>query len=139
MHKHKKRHHGHHGGWHFGGWFWMIGLWYLFSNGHGTWTGILVLIGISILFGSFFGEEGRPAEPQNPPPFQPWEPATTPPAAPKPISRVSIPVEPIHRADLLPATCSHCGGPIRSYEVKWTGKQAAACPYCGSNLKMNKG
>ena len=132
MHKHKRHHHGGHGGWHFGGWFWMIGLWYLFSSGHGIWPGILILVGISMLFGSFFGEEHKPAEPKNPPPFQPWEPAT-PPIVTK---AASTPAEPIHRADLLPLTCSHCGGPVRSYEVKWTGKQNAACPYCGSNLAM---
>ena len=138
MHKHKRHHHGHHGGWHFGGWFWMIGLWFLFSNGHGIWPGILILIGLSMVFGSFFREDHhRPAEPKNPPPFQPWTtPVTTPPAAPKPAPAA---MEFIHRVDLLPATCVHCGGPIRSHEVKWTGKQSAACPYCGSNLTMKKG
>jgi DNA-directed RNA polymerase subunit RPC12/RpoP len=49
------------------------------------------------------------------------------------------PVEQIHRSDLLPLTCPQCGGPIRAYEVKWTGKQSAACPYCDSNLPMKKG
>ncbi len=133
MHKHKRHRHGYHG-WHFGGWFWIIGLWFLFSNGHGIWPGILILIGISMVFGSLFREERRPAEPQNPPPFQPWETATPPPA-PRPVS---APIEQTHPVDLLPATCQQCGGPVRSYEVKWTGRQTAACTYCGSNLKMKK-
>ena len=133
MHRHKGFRHGHHG-WRFGGWFWIIGLWFLFSNGHGIWPGILVLIGISMVFGSIFREERRPAETQNPPPFQPWEPVTPPPA-PRPAP---APVEPIHRVDLLPNTCAQCGGPVRSYEVKWTGAQSAVCTYCGSNLKMKK-
>jgi hypothetical protein len=61
-----------------------------------------------------------------------------PPPSPAAPTVTPAPVEPIHRADLLPAACPHCGGPIRSNEVKWTGPQAATCPYCGSNLPMKK-
>jgi DNA-directed RNA polymerase subunit RPC12/RpoP len=57
---------------------------------------------------------------------------------PAPPTMAAAPIEQTHRSDLLPATCPHCGGPIRSYEVKWTGKQTAACPYCGSHLPMRK-
>lgn len=141
MHKHKRHHHfgHHHGGWHLGGWFWIIGLWVLFSSGHGIWPGILILVAISMIFGSVFREESRPPEPPLAP-FEPHIPQPVPyPVAPKPAAeKVSIPVTPSHRADLLPTTCAHCGGPVRSYEVKWTGKQSAACSYCGSNLKMKK-
>ena len=105
-------------------------------------TGILILVGISMLLGSFFREEERaPKVPDIPfplpvDPFKPHRPTPEPVATPKPTP--APPAEPIHRADLLPATCAHCGGPVRSYEVKWTGKQSAACSYCGSNLKMKK-
>jgi hypothetical protein len=112
---------------HFGGIFWLIGLAILFSSGH-WWPGILVLIGLSMVFGSFFGEE-KPSELQNQPP--PYYEAPVMPPAP-------APVEQIHRVDLLPLTCTHCGGPIRSHEVTWTSAHSAACPYCGSNLQMKK-
>jgi DNA-directed RNA polymerase subunit RPC12/RpoP len=105
----------------------LIGLAILFSSGH-WWPGILVLIGLSMVFGSFFREE-KPSESQNQPP--PYYEAPVMPPAP-------APVEQIHRVDLLPLTCTHCGGPIRSHEVTWTGAQSAACPYCGSSLQMKK-
>ncbi|MCE9645875.1 MAG: hypothetical protein K8S20_07735 [Chloroflexi bacterium] len=136
MHRHKRfrygppffRPHRHFGG----GLFWLIGLAILFSSGHGIWPGILVLIGLSTLFGSLFREQD-PREPYNPAPFQPSTPVTPPPA---PITAPAS-FEPLHPADLLPLTCPQCGGPIRSYEVKWTGRQSAACPYCNSNLPIN--
>jgi len=67
-------------------------------------------------------------------------PAEVPMRTPAPAAPImtQAPVEPIHRIDLLPVTCPQCGGPIRSDEVKWMGKQSAACPYCGSNLPMKK-
>jgi hypothetical protein len=135
MHKHKRFRYGpplfrpHR---HFGGWFWLIGLAILFSSGHGVWPGILVLIGLSMVFGSLFREERRPEKQE--PPFDPYSQPVTPPPAPKPVSSP----DPIHSVDLLPATCPQCGGPVRSYEVKWTGAQRAACPYCGSNLPLKK-
>jgi hypothetical protein len=133
MHKHRRFRHGRrHFRGPFPGLFWLFIFVMMFSNGH-WWPGILVLIGLSIIFGSFFHEETRPPEPKSPsaPIFIP----ITPPAAPKPEP---APVEQIHRADLLPVTCSQCSGPIRASEVKWTGTQSAACPYCGSNLPMKK-
>jgi hypothetical protein len=114
------------------GGFWLIILAFLFFRGH-WWPGILVLIGLGLVFGSLFRDSSS-QQTQNPPPTQPVVPM--PPPAP-PIA-VAAPVEQIHRIDLLPVTCPHCGGPIRSYEVKWTGKQSAACPYCGSNLPQKK-
>lgn len=113
-----------------GGFIWLIILASIFF-GQRWWPGILILIGIAVLFGSLFREE-RPPEmpPQTPPPFAP------PPPAPRPAQP---PVDnSFHRADLLPTTCPNCGGPVRSYEVKWTGPQTAACAYCGSNLKAKK-
>ena len=131
MHKHKKFRHGHRPK-PFHGFFWVFIFMMIFSKGD-WWPGILVLIGLSIVFGSFFQDETKPAEAKNPssPTFIP----TPPPVAPKPVP---APVESIHRADLLPITCAQCGGFVRSYEVKWTGAQSAVCPYCGSNLTMKK-
>ncbi|MBI2332534.1 MAG: hypothetical protein HYU84_10320 [Chloroflexi bacterium] len=119
---------------HFGGMFWLIVLVFMiFGGGDGRWwPGILVLIGLAILFGSLFREE-RPPEPpphHEPPPFD-----MTPHAAPKPAPP---PAAPVRRPDLLPATCPNCGGPVRSGEVKWTSTHSAACSYCGSNLEMKK-
>ena len=111
-------------------WLWLIGLGMLFF-GWRWWPGILVLIGLSVVFGSIF-RASTPQWPQNPPPPDvPMPPPAAPTAAPAPMT-------PIHRSELLPATCPQCGGPIRAYEVKWTGAQSAACPFCGSNLPMKK-
>jgi DNA-directed RNA polymerase subunit RPC12/RpoP len=112
------------------GGFWLIILAIIVFKGH-WWPGILVLVGLGIVFSSLF-RGPAPRETQNPPP-----PVT--PVAPRaaPIM-AAAPVEQTHRSDLLPATCPRCGGPIRSHEVQWTGKQSAACPYCGSNLPMKK-
>ena len=134
MHKHKRYRHGHsnfRGP--FPGIFWVFIFMMMFSKEY-WWPGILVLIGLCVIFGSLFQEETRPSEPKNPP-SPSFIPMTPPPASrPDPA-----PVGQIHRADLLPLTCPRCGGPIRSYEVKWTGAQSAACPYCDSNLPMKKG
>ena len=114
----------------FGGGLWVIIL-LMFLFGGRWWPGILVLIGLSVVFGSIF-RASTPQWPQNPPPPDvPMRPPVAPTAAPAPAT-------PVHRVDLLPATCPQCGGPIRAYEVKWTGAQSAACPFCGSNLPMKK-
>ena len=39
-----------------------------------------------------------------------------------PMSPPAAPVEPIHRTDLLPGTCPHCGAPIRAGEVEMDGQ-----------------
>lgn len=114
----------------FRGVFWIFLLAFLFLGGR-WWPGILVLIVMASLFGSLF-RDATPQQTQNPPPMHIPMP---PPAAP---IVTPAPVEQIHRVDLLPAACQQCGGPIRSSEVKWTGKQSAACPYCGSDLPMKK-
>ena len=115
--------------WGFRGGFWLIIMAMIFFGGR-WWPGILVLIGLSIIFGSLFRDHGSQWE-QSPPPAPNHKP-------PPPPAMAPTPVEQIHRSDLLPAACPHCGGPIRAYEVKWNGKQSAACPYCGSNLPMRK-
>ncbi|MFT3892157.1 MAG: hypothetical protein QM730_11030 [Anaerolineales bacterium] len=134
MHRHRHSRHGHR--FHpFGGFFWLFLLAFFFLGGR-WWPGILILIGVSILFGSLFREEDH-----QPPADLPRVNAPVPPSAPITVSPavVSRPVEPIHRADRLPADCPQCGGPVRAQEVRWTGKQSAACAYCGSSLPMKKG
>ena len=139
MHKHGRYRHGHrmHHPWKpFGGFFWLFLFAFFFLGGR-WWPGILILIGVSMLFGALFREEGSPP-PDLPPvnmPMPPSAPATVAPVAPVVMP---APAEPIHRADLLPETCPQCGGPVRAHEVKWTGKQSAACAYCGSKLPMKK-
>jgi len=148
MHKHRKfRHHGprHFHGWGpFHGAFWWIGLAILFYTGE-WWPGILILMGVSMFFGAIFRDRRKDwtrdwsewSKQWDEPPAPPREPPVQPPPAPRPVPATE-PVHPFHRADLLPVTCSQCGGPIRSYEVKWKGERSAACPYCGSILKMKK-
>lgn len=110
----------------FHGAIWLIGLGLLFLFGH-FWPGILLLIGLSMILEAVF-RGPAPQWPQNPPPMAgPVPSPTAPTAAPAPVA-------PTDQSDLLPANCPRCGGPIRSYEVKWMGPQSAACPYCGSNL-----
>ena len=136
---HKQRHHRHgnriHHPWRpFGGFFWLFLFAFFFLGGR-WWPGILILIGLSILFGSLFRDDSPQPPADLPPvniPASPSAPATvTPVVAPRPV-------EPIHRVDLLPATCPQCGGPVRASEVRWTGKQSAVCAYCGSSLPMKK-
>jgi len=117
----------------FRGAFWLIGLAVLFFWGH-WWPGILILIGLSIIFEGLFRAAG-PQWQQNPPP--PADPMPMSPMATTPIPAAPA-ADPVHRVDLLPGTCPHCGAPIRSPEVKWTGNQSASCGYCGANLPMKK-
>lgn len=139
MHKHKQFRHGHksHKHWNpFGGFFWLFLLAFFFMGNGRWWPGILVVIGLYMLFGALFRDE-TPPPPRDLPPVQ--MPAAPPaPAAPV-VTVTAAAVEPIHRTDLLPATCPQCGGPVNSREVRWTGKQSAACAYCGSALPMKKG
>jgi DNA-directed RNA polymerase subunit RPC12/RpoP len=142
MHKHRKYRHGpkHFHGWGpFHGGFWWIGLAILFWSGE-WWPGILILVGLNMLFGGIF-HEGKKDRTQD---WQEWskdwqEPPARPHHEPSPVPApkpASPPVNQFHRADSLPLTCARCGGPIRSYEVKWRDERSAACPYCGSNLIM---
>lgn len=138
MHRHRQYRHGHrmHHPWRpFGGLFWLFLIAFFVMGGGRWWPGILILIGLSILFGSLFRDE----EPQPPADLPPMN-IPVPPSAPVTVSPVvaSRPVEPIHRTDLLPADCPQCGGPVRPAEVRWTGSQSAACAWCGSALPMKK-
>lgn len=146
MHKHKRYRYGPplfrpRRGRHFGGMFWLIILAFMVFGGRGNWwPGILIVIGLAVLFSSFFRDE-RPPEPpphEAPPSFDapPFDQLrTTLRAAPRPAPP---PASPIRRMDLLPATCPNCGGPVHSGEVKWTSDYSAACSYCGSNLQAKK-
>jgi hypothetical protein len=138
MHKHKRFRHGpkmHHPWKPFGGFFWLLMFAFFFMDGR-WWPGILILVGIFILFGSLFREEA-PQPPRDLPPVQmPVAPPA--PAAPT-VTVTAVSAAPSYRADLLPANCPQCGGPVRAQEVRWTGKQSAACAYCGSDLPMKKG
>ena len=135
MHKHRRYRHGprmHHPWRPFGGFFWLFLFAFFFLGGR-WWPGILILIGLSMLFGSLF--RGEPESwTQNQPPAE--VPMRTPASAMPIVMPASV--EPIHRADLLPENCPQCGGPARAHEVRWTGKQSAVCAYCGSALPMKK-
>jgi hypothetical protein len=134
--------HGHrekfaHRGYPLRGAIWMIGLGMLMLWGH-WWPGILVLIGISMILGAVWKESApQTFENVEPPTFSPATTVPVPPVVTMPVVPPA-PVSTVHRLELLPANCPHCGGPIRSPEVKWIGLQAASCPYCGSNLPMKK-
>ncbi len=112
---------------------WLVGLYILFTRGS-FFPGILVLVAISAIYEGILQrfipnayEEQAPVEPVD---------TTNVPAQPDAI--MTPPAPPEHRIDLLPQVCPNCNGPIRGHEVKWTGPQSANCPYCGTNLPMNK-
>jgi hypothetical protein len=112
---------------------WLVGLYILFTRGS-FFPGILVLMAISAIYEGILQrflpnayEEQTTAEPES---SQTMQPGPAPDMAP--------PVSLEHRMDLLPQVCPSCNGPIRGHEVKWTGPQAADCPYCGTNLPMIK-
>jgi hypothetical protein len=117
---------------------WVIGIYFLWSRSW-WWPGILVLVGISALFEallrSFVPEAyaiEEPAEVPGPDKAVPPVDVTTGPAA-----TLTAPTQE-HRLELLPQVCPSCNAPIRGHEVRWTGPQSANCPYCGTNLPMNK-
>lgn len=117
---------------------WLIGI-YILATRSWWWPGILVLVAISALYEAFLQRyipeayvEEKPVAPVLS--GQSSEPAPSSPAQPAaPAVRIQD-----HRIDLLPQVCPSCNGPIRGHEVKWTGPQSANCPYCGTNLPMNK-
>lgn len=136
MHKHKRFRHGRHHWNPFGGFFWLFLLAFFFMGDGRWWPGILVIIGLCMVFGSLFRDEA-PQPPRDLPPVQ--MPAMPPAPAPPTVTVSAASTAPAYRADLLPANCPQCGGPVRAQEVRWTGKQSAACAYCGSALVMKKG
>ncbi len=88
---------------------WLVGLAILFWTGN-IFPGILVLIAISALVQAAIMAYVRRGE----------ESATLETA----------------RELHLPERCPNCGSPLNSSTVRWHGKQTAACPYCGSNIKL---
>ncbi len=117
---------------------WLIGIYILATRGL-WWPGILVLVAISALYEAFLQRfvpeayiEEKPA-----PSTSIGQAMETPPEPPVTATVSTLPnLE--HRIELLPQHCPACNGPIRGHEVKWTGPQSANCPYCGTNLPMNK-
>ena len=104
---------------------WLIGLAILAWQGW-WWPGILVLVGVSLLFEAVIMQLAPHAVEEDPSPATP--PVVSAPPAPA--------VQQEHHLDLLPETCPKCGAPMRGHDVKWTGPQSADCPYCGANLPM---
>jgi hypothetical protein len=128
---------GHHRGYPFQGAIWMIGIGILMLWGH-WWPGIIILVGLSMILGTFWKESApQTFEDVEQPTIPPVPPVSVPPVMQIPVV-TPAPAATTHRLDLLPANCPHCGGPVRSHDVKWTGSQSAACPYCGSMLPMKK-
>jgi len=117
---------------------WVIGIYFLWTRSW-WWPGILVLVAISALYEAFvrrFIPEGyieeKPTSVPTPDQVNPQ-----PEVIPSPVTPPT-PAFQEHRIDLLPQVCPSCNAPIRGHEVRWTGTQSANCPYCGTNLPMNK-
>ena len=105
---------------------WLIGLAVLAWQ-NWWWPGILVLVAISGIVEALLMQTVPQAfEEELSDQRQPDDAPTAPVSAPA------------HRAELLPRACPGCGAPIRGQDVKWTGPQSADCPFCGSNLPMQK-
>ncbi len=105
---------------------WLIGMGILLLTHH-VWPGILILIGISIVFSAMrtpknneFPEESSyyPGQPE-PVAFNPAENL-------EPASNALPPrsVKPAPEGE-LPANCPRCGAPVKSNDIKWNGNQAA--------------
>ncbi|MCC6260882.1 MAG: hypothetical protein IT311_08470 [Anaerolineales bacterium] len=124
MHRHHFRHRPKRLRGFFPGFFWIFIMLMIFSKGN-WWPAFLIILGIWFFFSAIFREDKQP-------PLAPPEPAA--PIQQKPTPQ-PVSVEPRREAGDLPTNCPKCGGPVRAYEVKWTGAQNAACAYCGANLK----
>jgi predicted RNA-binding Zn-ribbon protein involved in translation (DUF1610 family) len=114
---------------------WLIGLAFLALTGR-WWPGILLLIIISIFLEAALSRR-EPAEfdeGQSQTVDEEPEVAT----APRLPGEIVPTATEAHHAEWLPLSCPKCGAPTRAEEVRWTGNASAACPYCGSNLPMNK-
>ncbi len=113
---------------------WLVGI-IILAQYSWWWPGILVLVAISAIYEGLlqrfapkaFVEETSVITPQ---PDRKMNVGPALPSTPVPSQE--------HRLELLPQVCPNCNAPIRGYEVKWTGTQSANCPYCGTNLPMNK-
>jgi hypothetical protein len=118
---------------------WLVGIAFLAINDW-WWPGILVLVAISGLFEAFL-RRYVPKSYEEETPTISDSPAVAVPEPVTPVAATSASATPAvqeHRLEFLPQVCPSCNGPIRGHEVKWTGPQSANCPYCGTNLPMNK-
>jgi hypothetical protein len=116
---------------------WLIGVGIMVLT-HSWWPGLLILIGVSILMFNLDKQgvkpPATPAAPDAAPPD--WvreKEAELPPAlADTPVTAPA----PARRADLLPANCPSCGGPVFANRdtLEWTGPAQAKCPFCGTVL-----
>lgn len=119
---------------------WLVGLYLLFSR-NWFFPGIFVLLAISAIYEGLLARYAPHAfEEEAPSAADLTAAAAKIPVAPvaTPTAISTSPVVQEHRLELLPQVCPSCNGPIRGHEVKWTGSQSANCPYCGTNLPMNK-
>jgi hypothetical protein len=119
---------------------WLIGLGILISR-NSFFPGILFLIAISAIYEGLLAKFAPHAFEEEAPNVPDSAGASTPVSVPPVTTAASSSATPAvqeHRLELLPQACPSCNGPIRGHEVKWTGPQSANCPYCGTNLPMNK-
>ncbi len=112
---------------------WLVGLYILFTRGW-FFPGILILFAISAIYEGLLYQYAPHAYEEESPATPPA--SSIPPPAPVPANSAA-PLQD-YRIDLLPQVCPSCNAPIRGHEVRWTGPQSANCPYCGTNLPMNK-
>lgn len=116
---------------------WLIGLGILFLTGK-WWPGILILVGISMVVGTFargwsvIDASPPPAAPPPPPSptFRASPAAAEPPAFPAAPAERPKPAAP--RTARLPDLCPNCGAPPRTLAQR--GENPALCPYCGAEI-----
>ncbi len=112
---------------------WVVGLYILITR-NAIFPGILVLLAISAIYEGVLQRFVPNAYEEQ----AAVETANTGRMPANPGQNTAAYAAPEHRIELLPQACPSCNGPIRGHEVKWTGPQSANCPYCGTNLPMNK-
>ncbi len=114
---------------------WLFGL-ALLAIFDWWWPGILVLIGISVLFEAlimrlapqaFKEEVATGGQPKKGVPGE---------APNEPTSVTSVHEE--HPSDLLPSVCPKCGGPLRNQDIKWVSAHAVECPFCNARIPLNR-
>jgi hypothetical protein len=115
---------------------WLVGL-VVLGITNWWWPGILVLVAISILYEVLLMKY-FPSSIEKPRPL--IQDTSLPEGLNKPDGKDDkpIPDRNEHRIDLLPLTCPKCGGPIKGHSVNWTSQESADCPFCGTNLPLEK-